>query len=243
MSAYAGREHRLVAPARRHARRWLRRARARLGSRGEVSAYLASHPLAKLQIGAGGGLLEGWLNTDLDPVPGAAYLDATRPFPAPDCSFDYVFGEHMIEHMTREQGMAMLAECRRVLKPSARLRIATPDLERIVALHGATGDDIRGRYVRWSTDAFLPGADGYRPALVINQLFRGWGHRFLYDEETLAASLLAAGLANPVRYPYGESDDPALAGVETHGADQPELRDLFAFETLILEAERPVPAL
>jgi predicted SAM-dependent methyltransferase len=196
--------------------------------------------VAKLQLGSGGGLLEGWLNTDRAPEPGTVYLDATHRFPLPEQSFDYVFAEQMIEHLTWEQGAAMLAECRRVLKPAGRIRIATPDLERIVGLHGAHGDDVRARYVRWCTDGFLPHADAYRPAFVINQLFRGWGHSFLYDEETLAASLVAAGLSKTVRYDYGQSDDPSLAGIETHGSDQPD-REPFAFEALVIEAERPIP--
>ena len=223
----------------RRARRALRRTCARLAASRAAGAYLRTHPVTKLQIGAGGGLLPGWLNTDRDPGPGVAHLDATRPFPLPDRSFDYVFGEHVIEHLTREQGAAMLAECRRVLKPGGRVRITTPDLERIVSLHGAGDDDVRARYVAWSTDAFVPGADRPRAAFVINQLFRGWGHRFIYDEETLAAALLAVGLSAPVRRAYGESADPALAGIETHGADQPQRRELFAFEALVIEAERP----
>ncbi|MGI8595709.1 MAG: class I SAM-dependent methyltransferase [Thermoleophilaceae bacterium] len=204
-----------------------------------LRAYLRTHSVAKLQIGAGGGVLPGWLNTDRDPGPGVAHLDATRPFPLPDRSFDYVFGEHVIEHLTRERAVAMLRECRRVLKPGGRVRMATPDLERIVSLRGAEGDDVRARYVRWSTDAFVADADRPRAAYVINQVFRGWQHQFIYDEETLAAALVAAGLSEPVRRAYGASDDPALAGIETHGADQPERLDLFAFEALILEAGRP----
>lgn len=185
-------------------------------------------------------MLGGWLNTDRDPLPGVIHLDAARPFPLPDRSFDYVFAEHVIEHLTRERGAAMLAECRRVLKPGGRVRIATPDLERIVSLHGAEGDDVRARYVRWSAEAFVPDADRPRAAYVINQLFRGWGHRFVYDEETLAAALVGAGLSAPVRRAYGESTDPALAAIETHGADQPQRRELFAFEALVVEAERPM---
>jgi predicted SAM-dependent methyltransferase len=33
-----------------------------------VAAYLATHPVRKLQIGCGGNLLSGWLNSDLNPV-------------------------------------------------------------------------------------------------------------------------------------------------------------------------------
>src|SRR5512146_1023223 len=33
-----------------------------------VAAYLATHSVRKLQIGCGGNLLSGWLNSDLNPV-------------------------------------------------------------------------------------------------------------------------------------------------------------------------------
>jgi hypothetical protein len=40
--------------------------------------------VAGLNLGCGGALLEGWLNTDLHPAPGAARLDLTEPFALPD---------------------------------------------------------------------------------------------------------------------------------------------------------------
>jgi predicted SAM-dependent methyltransferase len=205
----------------------------------KVADYLEREDERKLQIGAGPVLLDGWLNTDRDP-PGV-YLDATRPFPFEDGTFDYVFSEHTIEHLPYRSGLSMLGECHRVLKPRGKVRIATPDLERIARLY--RGDESDRRYVRWSIDTFrsspdaaMQEADGYRTSFVINNMFRGWGHRFIYDEVTLRAALERAGFVDVQRFPCGESDDPVLAGLESHGI--PEDRDMFLLETMVLQASR-----
>jgi predicted SAM-dependent methyltransferase len=49
--------------------------------------------------------------------------------------FDYVFSEHMIEHVSYAEGLLMLRECLRVLKPGGRIRIATPSLEVLLDLY------------------------------------------------------------------------------------------------------------
>jgi len=97
-----------------------------------VSDYLRSSAVPKLQIGAGKNLLPGWLNTDYDPLPGAAYLDATTRYPFDADTFALVYSEHIIEHVPYSAGASMLRECFRVLKPGGVLRISTPDLPFLV---------------------------------------------------------------------------------------------------------------
>jgi SAM-dependent methyltransferase len=226
----------LTAEALRREARRLARAPA---ARRSIRAYLNSHPAPRLQLGCGANLLPGWLNTDRGAhAAGATYLDAARPFPIPDESFDRVFCEHLIEHLDRESGAAMLAECARILRPGGRIRVSTPDLTVIARLLEAErgGDEIAARYVHWCAEGFLPDANDDRPAPVVNQLFHGWGHRFLYDEDTLAGALRSAGFAPPSRHPYGRSDDPELDGIDSH-ADEDNL-EMVAFETLVLEATR-----
>ena len=56
-----------------------------LARRRIVRRYLKTAEVRKLHLGAGPDyLLEGWLNTDVNPVNsrGVAYLDAGKPFPA-----------------------------------------------------------------------------------------------------------------------------------------------------------------
>lgn len=229
--------HDLLRAARRHARRRVRRTVHAVRPPGAVEAYLASHPVARLNVGAGGALLDGWLNTDRDPASGAVYLDITRRFPLPDAAVHRVLVEHVIEHVSLEAGRHMLRECSRVLAPRGWIRVSTPDLERIAALCTDGADPAAQRYVAWAAQAFCADQRGNPAALVVNNAFRNWGHAFLYDEETLRIALADAGFVDVVRLPYAQTDDEHLAGAEGAGIDD-HGRSMRAIESVALEARR-----
>src|SRR5438132_13034047 len=76
-----------------------------------IRAYLENDVPKGLQIGTGNGLTSSWLSTDLLPTNrDVVYLDATRRFPFRNDQFDYVFAEHMIEHIDYNSGILMLNE-------------------------------------------------------------------------------------------------------------------------------------
>src|SRR5260221_172664 len=102
----------------------------------EFASYLETHPIHKLQLGAGSNVLDGWFNTDMLPVPPTIFfLDCTKRFPFADATFHYVFSEHHLEHLSYREGLSMLRECCRVLRPDGKIRIATPDLEVLLGLY------------------------------------------------------------------------------------------------------------
>ncbi|HEX4187707.1 MAG TPA: methyltransferase domain-containing protein, partial [Solirubrobacteraceae bacterium] len=102
----------------------------RVRRRRQIANYLRAHERRYLRIGSGSHTDPGWLSTDLLPVAlDVVFMDATKAFPFPSGSFDAVQCEHVIEHVAHEAGIAMLTECRRVLRPGGVLRIATPNLE------------------------------------------------------------------------------------------------------------------
>jgi predicted SAM-dependent methyltransferase len=211
------------------------RVKAALGSwrrRRAIAAYLDAHDVRKLHLGAGENLLPGWLNTDLHDYGRSdlVYLDATRPFPLPDASFDLVFSEHMLEHLTYAEGQACLRECARVLRPNGRVRIATPSLQRLARLYADELSDVQRQYLTWATESFIPEAGAALPGFVLNNFVRAWGHRFVYDRDTLAQALQAAGFEEIEERRVGDS------GLEGHLAERPEFNE---YETLVLEARRP----
>jgi predicted SAM-dependent methyltransferase/GT2 family glycosyltransferase len=212
--------------------------RGRIDRRKLIDAYLRSHAVRKLHLGAGENVLPGWLNTDASGwrPENVVYLNARKPFPLPDSSIDAVFSEHMLEHLTYTEGQACLRECLRVLRPGSRIRIATPALDRLAGLYDAEPTEVQRRYVRWAVDTL--GADGgaYLPGFVVNNFVRAWGHQFIYDEQTLRHALATVGFVDVARRPVGESDDPKLTGLERHLAEAPEFNE---YETLVLEARRP----
>jgi predicted SAM-dependent methyltransferase len=211
--------------------------RSRRGKR--IDTYLRTHPMRKLQLGTGDNVRPGWLNTDMvdhGRQHEIVYLDARKPFPLPDGSFDLVFSEHMIEHLSYAEGLRCLRECHRILRPGGRVRLATPSLSRIAQLYEDNLTDLQRRYIRWSTDSFVDHSDGYEPGFVLNNFVRSWGHEFIYDERTLRRALQSVGFVDIEEQRVGESGEPGLAGLERHLPDQAEFNE---YETFVLEARRP----
>lgn len=205
-----------------------------------TKTYLKSHQIRKLQIGAKGNVLKGWLNTDLYPIDSeVVFLDATKPFPFEDGTFDYIFCEHIIEHLTYTKGVLMLHECYRVLKPNGKIRIATPSFENLIGLYAPEKNDLQRRYIQWTMDQFLPDIGVPNEVFVINNALRGWGHQFVYDRATLQNALEEVAFVDVVCYAPGESDDKNLRCLESHGKAIGD-EDMNRFETLVIEAKRPI---
>jgi predicted SAM-dependent methyltransferase len=211
----------------------------RFGRMKRINAYLRSHAERKLQLGTGANVYPGWLNTDVHDFRRrgeVVYLDAREPFPLPDASFDIVFSEHMIEHLTYAEGHHCLRECHRLLRPGGRIRVATPSLDRLVQLYETELTDLQRRYVHWAVETFVPYADTELPGFVLNNFLRNWGHEFVYDARTLRHALETAGFVDVIEYPVGESDDQRLVGLERHMRSAAEFN---AYETMVMEARRP----
>ena len=168
----------------------------------------------KLHLGCGSNLLPGWINTDYPPKSDSVIeLDATKRFPFDDNTFDYVFSEHMIEHISFNDGLLMLGECFRVLKPGGKIRCSTPDLRFLIDLHQNPSKDINKRYISWAVDKFWNN-EIYLPGMVFNNFVRNWDHTFIYDTETLTHSLIASGFSNIESFSISESNDVDLANLE-----------------------------
>lgn len=177
--------------------------------------------MLKLNLGCGPHALPGWLNYDIN---GARRMDvvpidlALGRLPHTDESVDFIFSEHFIEHINREQGARLVKECYRVLKQGGVIRISTPDL------HALTKRYLRGEIIK------IPGVwEPKTPAQMFNEGMRLWDHLFLYDGEEIADLLDEAGFS--IRTFTGcdwhESDHEALRGLEV----RPDYEDLIVEAT------------
>lgn len=201
-----------------------------------IRRYLSGAASPKLVLGAGHHRRSDWLSSDLLPLrPSTIFLDATKPFPMPSGTFDFVLCEHMIEHLDRRGADAMLRECRRVLSDNGVLRLATPDLDRFLTLTKRPLDPRETRYVRWANvEGEAPDAELDNPVYTLNRMMRSWGHTFLYDERTLTGVLERSGFAHVSRHRPGSGSVAALCDLERHGTMIGE--DFNLFETMVLEA-------
>jgi predicted SAM-dependent methyltransferase len=167
------------------------------------------------------------------------YLDATKRWPLPSASFQYVVCEHMITQVTYDAGLAVMREARRVLLPRGVLRISTEDLDVVRRLPDSDDPEAR-RYIEWSNRTFgTPSQqiDASNPAHVLNRLMRSWGNTYLYDEATMRSALDRAGFVEVVRCKPDESLHPELARVDRHATLIGEVANQV--ESMIFEATAP----
>ncbi|MFG2044242.1 class I SAM-dependent methyltransferase [Dactylosporangium sp. NPDC048998] len=125
-----------------------------------------------------------------------AEMDITGTLPVADDTVDWVYAEHLIEHVTLHAGIAWLTEVRRILRPGGLLRLTTPDL-RVYAESYVNDDGFFGKHRRRMNRALSGVAPAMpeRGAFMFNQLFYVYGHRWLYDLEELRHALTSAGFA------------------------------------------------
>ena len=156
----------------------------------------------RLHLGSGQAPIPGWLNVDVQALPGVdRVLDVRDGLPFENVAS--IFGEHFLEHLELDEGLDCLAECRRVLSDEGVLRLSTPNLDWVYATHYRLG--------QWPAEE-----EAISDCFGLNRAFHGWGHRFLYNRPVLLAALRAAGFSQMTLHAYGESDRPELAGLERH---------------------------
>lgn len=206
----------------------------------KIRSYAETTDLFRLMIGAGPAQQPGWLATDLIPSrPDVVLLDAGGRFPFPTSSVDFIHSEHMIEHIDHDLGAHMLRECARVLKPGGRIRILTPDIDRVLALSRPPSPDVAELATQSTMRSGVPAEDATDPIYAINRLFSGYGHRFLYSEEALRRALSRAGFNDLERFEPGVSNDPQFRGVDAHGEHIDP--DWNRYHTMALEGRCPKP--
>lgn len=165
----------------------------------EVEAPVAPDvPAVKLNFGCGTNKLDGWQNFD-------AEIDITRPLPFPENHADFIYAEHVVEHVDYTQALKFFTECRRVLKPCGVIRICVPSLENI----RLRGDQEYFDFTRkWGPSADRRGA--------MHAIIFAHGHKAIWSQGLLEACLYFAGFEDVVPVEQHSSSHAALTGVEGH---------------------------
>jgi predicted SAM-dependent methyltransferase len=191
---------------------------------------LRGNPAPKLQVGCGPFSLDGWLNTDL--LSGDIYLNAEKKLPFENDSFNFIFCEHFIEHLYGDNGLKFLKECHRILRIGGVIRITTPDLEKLIELYFDTNPFAR----REECLRVIYGQESkLSPCEFFNNYMHNWGHKFIYDRESIASMLTKIGFTNLTFCDNKRSNHEALINLERHFEDYARLNPA---ETLIIEAEK-----
>ncbi len=197
----------VLRPPYRALKRWSQRRRLASAER-RLARFT---PPYKLNAGCGTVYFEGWVNIDFDPAAPRLDLcwDLAEGVPLPDASCEVIYSEHMLEHLSVEQGLQFLRECRRTLRPGGVVRIAMPSLDDMIEKSAAG---------RWREQAWLDEPQWRfiaSRAEMFNIMFRWWGHQWIYDREELHRRLREAGFEVIRDVAWGESEVACLRQRET----------------------------
>lgn len=206
---------------------------------GIIRDYLRSAQVKKLQIGAGTSNLEGWLNSDIEPTSGQAYVDASKRTVFADGTFQYIFGEHVIEHLNYEDGLSFLEEAHRILAPGGRIRMVTPNLKQFVAMFDGSDPERRKAVADYVPRKLAIHKWPNTPdnlCFILNYELRSWGHEFVYTPEMLRAHFQAAGFKDIRQYAAGESEDAVLKTVDARSKNK--YKGINGFEAMAFEGTR-----
>ncbi|HKU45132.1 MAG TPA: methyltransferase domain-containing protein [Polyangiales bacterium] len=219
-------------------------------NRRKLDAYLSTHEVRKLHLGCGGRLLPDWLNSDFvvslrklfnQRLP-LVQIDCTRRLDIPNDSFDYIYSEHMHEHLDYAAGSGLLREVWRVLKPGGKVRIAVPDLDFYFRMFRTERSfeeyPTAFRDQIWQTNG-LNGAP-LDKATFLNFLFKGSDHKYIYTRSALESQVAAAGFIDTRVCEPGKSDTPELRDLETNlaGRDGTSI-DMHLSYTVAVEGTKP----
>jgi predicted SAM-dependent methyltransferase len=149
-----------------------------------------------VHLGSGKRRKAGWVNIDLAGQPVDLMWDLRYPLPMPEGAADVIFHEHLLEHLPLETGLFVTRECYRVLKPGGVLRIGVPDAERYLRSYISESDE------------FLDSNRPNRPTrlLALQEVFYEYGHRTMYDYQTLNLLFRSAGFVIIRRASFGKSE-------------------------------------
>lgn len=206
-----------------------------------INSYIKNNEIKKLQIGCGPNLFEGWLNTDLNSNDKIAYLNAGTQFPIESESFDFVYSEHLFEHLKVEQQLNMLAESYRILKKGGVLRIAMPNIDALFNVYAKPALPGNIDYVDWYVQN-MPHLRAVKNLVIdkeehyiyaINNFFKAWGHQVIHNVSSVSKLAFQCHFSEVRECAVGESEVSVFQNIEKHGTAIPERINLV--ETMVVE--------
>lgn len=200
-----------------------------LAAKSAVSAErlrkLAGPKDLKLHLGAGGDIKVGWVNLDLAFKPSPkrrrarsdqdtvlVEYDLRRGLPLPAESCDYIYSSHFFEHLEYRDGLRLMRDCHRSLRPGGIFRVALPTFKGLFSRYLQADEEaglspaLSGQILRLLPD-LEPGTETMVDWINYGVYQRG-EHRYIYDEEKVILLLQRIGYSSVEESQYEEGMDP-----------------------------------
>ncbi len=177
-----------------------------------------------------------------DPANGVEKYDLTKlPMRGvQDETYNGVYSEHFIEHLTKEEGINFFKEMFRIMKPGGVIRSIWPPMEFVEWLRQDEDLDKHPwvqHYYRFYIVKHKFAPKGTEFMRMQDQCAEGimWQngeHKHIWRKKELVDSLKDIGYNNVREYKYQQSGLPAFANIDTPG-------DIRAFHSAVIEASKP----
>lgn len=157
-----------------------------------IGAELLCPADRRLNVGCGAYPLAGWTNLDRNPALGidicADALEYLRE--CQNNQYDEIYAGHLIEHLVRDDAVALIRECFRVLAPGGKLGLMVPDMREVFRRYLAGSVDA----VQYPIGTWWPVADlDAVCALFIYSTVQESPHQWAWDMQGLARQMALAG--------------------------------------------------
>lgn len=142
--------------------------------------------------------------------------------PFKDSSVDCIFSSHFIEHLSFEEAINFFKECHRVLKPNGILRTICPDI--MVWINKIYNGTDNKFFKTYKDSLDVPHWENYIYPIknkiktntqVLNSMIFNWGHKWMWDFNSLKMELESIGFKSIKQLQHLESDIGRIEEIET----------------------------
>ena len=184
----------------------------------KFAALKGKHNL-KLHLGAGTDIRRGWVNVELFLQAPPSVIDSDgetvfinydlrRRLPLENDSCELIYSSHFFEHLEYRHGLALLAECYRVLQTGGVFRISLPNFKGLFTAY-LTGDhDYMGLIDIYAELPDLEAGTGLLVDHVNYGVYQNGEHKCIYDEQKIIMLLKRLGYTSVCESPFKPGVDP-----------------------------------
>src|SRR5205823_3176710 len=130
--------------------------------------------------------------------------DLRRGLPLAPGSCDYIYSSHFFEHLEYKQGLQLMRDCYRALRPGGTFRLALPNFKGLFEAYLRRNESY---FDLVSIRELLPEVEPETETLVdyVNYgVYQAGEHKCIYDEEKLVLMLRKIGFATVAPADYQE---------------------------------------
>ena len=177
------------------------------------------------------------------PMPGVMVYDMTKlPMKGVmDNTYNGVYNEHFIEHLTKEEGINFLKEMFRVLSPGGVIRTIWPPMDFVEDFLRSDQDHSQHPFVQHYYNfyvvkhKFAPAGNEHKSLqeqCALGMLHQNGEHKHLWYKEELINTMKELGFKNVMEHEYQKSRISDFRNIDTSG-------QIRAFHSAVVEGSKP----